>query len=106
MVSMRSLEANYATTSGFVVTQKSALLGQNVPVWTGESLNLGSIPFAKEMTATLRLSAAALGKLISAVTSKSNDVEHKVDDILGLTLSTFNLALTTEADFREILVRS
>lgn len=52
--------------------------------------------------ATLALNAAALRKLISTVTPGSNDVEHKVDDILGLTLGAFNLELITEADFREI----
>lgn len=68
-------------------------------------LNMRRVEFAKEMMATVGLNAAALRKLISTSSPESNDVENKVDDILGLTLGAFTLGLISEADFREILVR-
>jgi hypothetical protein len=60
---------------------------------------------AKMIMDTVWLTAAGLSKMISNVTPESHDVERKVDDILGLAFSAFNLAVISEAEFREVTVR-
>lgn len=51
------------------------------------------------------LSAAGLHRMVAKVVPSSPDAEQMVDSILGIALRAFDLAIITEAEFRDVTSR-